>query len=33
MPFVEIDSEDLNELLAGVRDMVNGVCTYIKQNP
>ncbi len=31
MPFVEMDPDELNQLLADVRDMVRGICTYIRE--
>jgi uncharacterized protein (UPF0332 family) len=31
MPFVEMDPDELRQLLADVRDMVNGISAYIKE--
>ncbi len=32
MPFVEMDPDELKQLLESVRDMVNGILVYIKEN-
>jgi uncharacterized protein (UPF0332 family) len=32
MPFVEMDPDELKQLLEDVRNMVNGVSTYISEN-
>lgn len=32
MPFVEMDPDELKQLLVSVRDMVNGISAYIKEN-
>ncbi len=31
MPFVEMDPDELNQLLADVQDMVNGICAHIRE--
>ncbi len=31
MPFVEMSPDEMKQLLAGVRDMVNGISAYIKE--
>ncbi len=32
MPFVEMDSDELRQLLLSVRNMVNGISSYIQEN-
>ncbi|MCL5279562.1 MAG: hypothetical protein M1376_06615 [Planctomycetes bacterium] len=32
MPFVEMDPDELKQLLESVRNMVNGISAYIREN-